>query len=140
MALSPRFALNSIGLIAGAFVAVVAMAFTASVAGWIGFGVFTGIAVLGIVGAVFARKAAAKAGHGLLAAVALWSLIASLIFSGSALTWLVFAGGVALVAVALGDLFAHELRTERVVHSLEVRRPAENMTDTAPARSSHIAA
>jgi hypothetical protein len=139
MALSPRFALNVIAVIAGAFLAVVAMAFTASVAGWIGFGVFTGIAVLGIAGAVFARKAGAKAGHGMLAAVALWSLIASLIFTGSALTWLVFAGGVGVVAVALADLAAHELRTERVVHSLEVRRPAENTADT-PARSSHIAA
>jgi hypothetical protein len=139
MALSPRFALNTIAVIAGAFLAVVAMAFSASVAGWIGFGVFTGVAVLGIAGAVFARKAAAKAGHGLLAAVALWSLIASLIFSGTVLTWLVFAGAAGIVAVALCDLAAHELRTERVVHSLEVRRPAESATDS-PARSSHIAA
>lgn len=140
MALSPRYALNTTAVIAGGFIAVVAMAFSSSVAGWIGFGVFTGIAVLGMAGAVFARRASAKAGHGLLALVALWSLIASLVFSGTALTWLVFAGGVAAVAAAFGDLTAHELRAERVVHSLEVRRSESTGSTPVRSNSDNIAA
>ncbi|GAA3728012.1 hypothetical protein [Streptomyces tremellae] len=125
MALSPRFALNSFAVLAGGFLAVSAMAFTAPVAGWLGFGVSTAVTVAGVAGLLLARRTSARAGHGVLAAVGLWSLIASLVFSGTTLTWLVFAAGAAFVAAALGDLTAHELGTERVVHALEVR-PAES--------------
>ena len=52
--------------------------------------------------------------------VALWSLIAALIFTGSLLTWLVLADAIALGVVALADLAAHEVSTENVVHRLEV--------------------
>ena len=129
MALSPRFALNTFSVLAGGFLAVSAMTFTGSVVEWLGFGVSTAVALAGVAGLVLARRASAKAGHGVLAAVGLWSLIASLVFTGGALTWLVFAAGAAMVAVALGDLTAHELTTERVVHSLEVR-PAEQPVHT----------
>jgi hypothetical protein len=46
------------------------------------------------------------------------------VFSGSLLGWLVFADALALVAVALADLTAHEVSTERVVHTLDVRERA----------------
>jgi hypothetical protein len=124
MALSPRFALDTLALVAGGFLTVSAMTFTAPVAGWIGFGVFAALAAAALAGLVLARRSSARVGHGVLALVASWSLIAALVFSGTVLTWLVFAGAVAVAAVALGDLTAHELSTERVVHSLEVR-PAE---------------
>jgi hypothetical protein len=51
----------------------------------------------------------------------LWSLIAALTFTGSALTWLVFADAIGLGVLALADLVAHESTEERVVHQLEVR-------------------
>jgi hypothetical protein len=127
MALSPRFALNTFAVLAGGFLAVSAMTFTAPIAGWLAFGVSTGVAVAGIAGILLAHRTSAKVGHGALAVVGLWSLIAALVFSGTALTWLVFAGALAVAGVALGDLTAHELSTERVVHSLEVR-PAETGT------------
>ncbi len=121
MALNSRFALDNTALLAGGFLAVSAMAFSADVAGWLGFGVSTAVAVVAGLGAALARRPGQKAGHGLLALVALWSLIAALAFSGTLLTWLVFADALAFVAVALGDLTAHELTTERVVHQLDVR-------------------
>jgi hypothetical protein len=131
MALSPRFALNTFAVLAGGFLAVSAMTLEGSVVEWLGFGVSTAVAVVGVAGLVLARRTSARAGHGILAAVGLWSLIASLVFTGGALTWLVFAAGAAFVAAALGDLTAHELSTERVVHSLEVR-PAERPVHTTP--------
>ncbi|MCA1218148.1 hypothetical protein [Streptomyces sp. 8L] len=131
MALSPRFALNSFAVLAGGFLAVSAMTFTAPVAGWLGFGVSTAVALAGVAGLVLAHRTSAKAGHGVLAAVGLWSLVASLVFTGGALTWLVFAGGAAFAAVALADLTAHELSTERVVHSLEVRPADTTANNTA---------
>ena len=61
----------------------------------------------------------------MLALVALWSLIAALVFSGNSLMWLVFADALGLAAVALADLTAHEVGAEHVVHSLEVRTVSE---------------
>ena len=125
MALSPRFSLDTLAVIGGGFLAVSAMSFSAATAGWIGFGVSALFTVAAATGATLARRASARAGHSALAVVALWSLIAALSFSGSALTWLVFADALALATAALADLTAHEVGTEHVVHSLDVRPAAE---------------
>jgi hypothetical protein len=42
------------------------------------------------------------------------------VFSGTALTWLVFADALLIGVLALADLTAHEATTENVVHQLEV--------------------
>jgi hypothetical protein len=120
MKLSSRFALDILFVIGGAFLAVVAMSFSAPVAGWIAFGVSTGFAVLAAASLVTARKAGHWAGHATIGLVALWSLVAALVFSGTVLTWLVFADAAALGIVAIGDLTANEIHEESVVHRLEV--------------------
>jgi hypothetical protein len=120
MKLSPRFVLDNLFVIAGAFLAVAAMVFTAHVAGWIGFGVFTGLTVLALASAVLTSSAGQRAGHAVLGAAGLWSLIAALAFSGTLLTWLVFADAIALGVIALADLTWHEASTENVVHRLVV--------------------
>ena len=120
MKLSPRFAFDTLAVIGGAFLAVAAMSFSAPAAGWLAFGVFTGFTVLAVTSAALTRSAGQRIGHGLVGLVALWSLIAALVFAGSALTWLVFADAIALGVAALADLTAHEVTTENVVHRLEV--------------------
>ena len=120
MNLSPRFALDTLFVIGGAFLAVIALPFAAPVAGWTGFGVFTGLAAIALASSLFGHGAVRKASHGILGLVAIWSLIATLLFTGPALTWLVLAGGIALALIALADLAAHEVTTENVVHRLEV--------------------
>ena len=120
MKLSSRFGLDILVVLGTAFLAVAAMSFSAPVAGWLGFGVSTGLAVLAIASAALTRPASRRIGHGLLGLVGLWSLIAALVFSGTALTWLVFADAIALGVAALADLTAHEVTTENVVHRLEV--------------------
>ncbi len=57
---------------------------------------------------------------GLVAILGAWTIVASLVFSGSVITWLGFASGAAFVALAFIGLTIHELYTERVVHSIEV--------------------
>jgi hypothetical protein len=136
MKLSPRFALDNLFVIGGAFLAVAAMAFTAPVAGWTAFGVFTGITVLAAASAALSRKVGHKAGHGLVALVGLWSLISALVYSGTALTWLVLANGIAIAVIALADLTAHEVTTENVVHRLVVTDAAA----TSDATDGRIAA
>jgi hypothetical protein len=124
MRLSSRFALDILFIIGGAFLAVAAMAFGASVAGWVAFGVSTGLAVLAAASMVVARRTGHWAGHATVGLIALWSLIAALAFSGTVLTWLVFADAIALGVAALADLTANEVREESVVHRLEVTHAA----------------
>jgi asparagine N-glycosylation enzyme membrane subunit Stt3 len=121
MRLSSRFLVDGLYVIAGAFLTVAAMAWSAGTAGWTAFGVSVGVAVIAAASAALATKTAHRYGHGLIALAATWSLIAALIFSGSLLTWFVFADAIALGVLALADLASHEASTERVVHSLEVR-------------------
>jgi hypothetical protein len=118
--LSSRFILDNLFLVAGAFLAVGVMAWTIGVAHWVAFGVSAGVLVIAGLSAVLARATGRKIGHGLIGVAALWSLIAALVFSGTALTWLVFADAILVGVLALGDLTAHEATTENVVHQLEV--------------------
>jgi hypothetical protein len=80
---------------------------------------------------VLARNSGHKLGHGLLAVAGRWSLVAALAFSGSLLTWLVFADAIAIAVIALADLAAHEATTEKVVYQLVV---SEAPTGTATGR------
>jgi hypothetical protein len=124
MKLSSRFLLDSLFVLAGAFLTVASMAWAANTAGWTAFGVSAGVAVLAVASAALAKKGSRRLGHGLIGLVALWSVAAALIFSGTALTWLVFADAIAVGVLALADLAAHEATTERIVHELEVRDPS----------------
>lgn len=124
MRLSPRFAIDNVFLVGAAFLVVCAMAFSAPVAGWIAFGVSTGLAVMAATSAAMSRQASRRAGHSAIGVVALWSLIAALVFAGPVLTWLVFADAIGLGVLAIADLTLHEAGTERVVHHLEVAEAA----------------
>ena len=127
MKLSPRFMLDNLFVIGGAFLVAASLAFSASVAGWIGFGVFTGLTVIAGASAALTHNTGRKIGHGALGLVGLWALVAALAFSGSLLMWLVFADAIALGVIALADLAAHEVTTESVVHRLEIAEsPATN--------------
>jgi hypothetical protein len=123
MSLSTRFGVDVLGVVGGGFLAVAAVAFSAPAAGWVGFGVFAGLAVVGGLAAMTASRRGARIGHGVLGLVSVWALIAALVFSGSTLTAWVFVDALAVALVALVDLTVHEFSTERVVHELEVRTP-----------------
>jgi len=123
--MSLRFGLGTLYALAGGFLVVSSLTFAASTVGWLAFGVGTGVTVLAA--AALARTGVARSSYGYSAAfvVGLWSLIAALIFTGSTLTWLVFADAIVLVAIALADLALHEITTERVVHTLDVHDHSE---------------
>ena len=121
MKLSSRFLLDILFVVAGAFLVVASMAWSAGTAGWTAFGVSAGVTVLAAASAALAKKSSRRFGHGLLGLVALWSVAAALAFSGTALTWLIFADAIAVGVLALADLTAHEATSERIVHQLEVR-------------------
>jgi hypothetical protein len=55
-------------------------------------------------------------------ALGAWTIVASLVFAPTTVVWLGFASALGFVALAVAGLTAHELTTERVVHSLTVER------------------
>jgi hypothetical protein len=114
--------LTNVGLtVAGAFMVVAAFAWSVSVFEWIMFGIGI-LAVLTAGAIVLRRRGVIQRGlDGAIGVLGAWTIVASLVFAGSTIMWLGFASGVALVGFALIGLTLHELRAERVVHSIEVR-------------------
>jgi len=65
MKLSLRFVLDNLFVLGAAFLAVSAMAFSATVAGWLAFGVSAGLLLLAGASVGTARRAGQRIGHGL---------------------------------------------------------------------------
>jgi len=89
------------------------------VAGWTAFGVSTGIAVAGIAGLALARAPGDRAGQAAIVVLGLWSLAAALAFSGTALTWLVFADAIAVAALAVAQLAGNEAAARRALRAAQ---------------------
>lgn len=119
--MNSRFMTNVSLIVGGAFLVVASFAWGVSVFQWIMLGI--GIIALLTTGAVVLprRGLVQRALDGTIAVLGAWTIVASMVFSGSTVTWLGFASGCAFVGLALIGLTVHELRTERVVHSIEVR-------------------
>jgi Trk-type K+ transport system membrane component len=121
--MSSRFISNVALALAGAGVVVASQAFTAHVTGWVTFGVSLGaLALMALVQLDRARGLVQRLLDAVTGALAIWSAVASVAFSGTTLTWLSFAEGFGFVGLAVLGLVAHELKTERVVHSIEAMR------------------
>jgi hypothetical protein len=118
--MSQRFISNVALAIAGAVVVVSSQAFSASVTGWLMFGISLGVlALLAVVQRDRARGGIQRLLDAAIGVLALWSAVASVVYSGMTLTWMSFAEGLGYVALGVVGLIAHEMQTERVVHSLE---------------------
>ena len=118
--MNSRYLTNLALAVIGAVVVVVSLAWTPSTFMWIMLG--SGIAGMTLAGtaALPRRGLAQRTLDGLIAVLGAWTIVASLVFSGSTVTWLGFASGITFVALAVIGLTLHELSTERVVHSFEV--------------------
>ena len=121
--MNSRFLTNTVLTVLGAFTVVASMVWIPATFSWLMLG--AGIVAVALAGGVAIRgrgvaQRSLDAGIGILGA---WTIVASLVFAGSVVTWLGFASGAAFVGLALIGLTLHELYTERVVHSFEVRTP-----------------
>jgi Na+-transporting NADH:ubiquinone oxidoreductase subunit NqrE len=110
--------------LAGGFLVLETRAFSGTTITSIGLGVAIGATVISLAALYEARKDRTLykvlAGTSLVAAG--WTVVALTgIFGAFTEKWLAFAGGVAILAIALVSLFSHEIFSERVVHELEVR-------------------
>lgn len=122
--MNSRYLTNIALVILGSFLVVASQAWAPTTFMWLMFG--GGVAALVFSGAAALprRGVSQRVLDGLLAILSAWTIVASLVFAGSTVTWLGFASGVAFVGLAVIGLTLHELITERVVHSFELRTPA----------------
>ena len=122
--MSLKYVINLLVALAGGFLVVASRTFAANTAGWLGLGIGIFALVAAGVGAAAIGLRPRSLGYGVTGLVGVWTIVSSTVFSGSLLGWLVLAYALALVAVALADLTAHEVSTERVVHTLDVHERA----------------
>jgi hypothetical protein len=122
--MNSRYLTNAALTVAGAFLVVASQSFAIPVFQWLMLGIGVAAVLLGGAVVLTSRGPAQNSLDGIIAILGAWTIVASLVFAGSAVTWLGFASGAAFVALALIGLTLHELSTERVVHSIEVRTAA----------------
>jgi len=133
--MTTRYLTNVVLALIGGALLVTSQAFAPTTFAWIMLG--GGIAAAAIALPAMAIPSRGPAQRGLDAigsAVAAWTIVASLVFVGAAITWLGFASGAAFVALAIAGLTMHELKTERVVHSLEAPADSPRAAEDAPDR------
>jgi hypothetical protein len=123
----------SIG-VAAAFLIFATAAFSLSTVAALALGVGIGMLAVSLgVAALYRHDPTSPAVSGAIAAVSAWTVVASQVFSRSTVDDLTFASAIAVGVLAIAGLTAHELRAERVVHSLEVREgQGEREADRRP--------
>lgn len=123
--MNSRFLTNAALTLAGAFTVVASMAWAPGTFMWLMFAAGIVAMTLSTAAAVRGRGLPQRVLDGMIAILGAWTIVASLVFSAGTVTWLGFASGIGFVGLALAGLTLHELHTERVVHSFDVRTSAE---------------
>lgn len=120
--MSTRYLTNLSLALLGGFLVVTSQAFAIGTFSWVMLGVGIAALVLTLPAIAFPSRGSVQRGLDYLCSLlGAWTIIASQVFAGATVTWLGFASGIALVALGVLGLSAHELSSERVVHSFEVR-------------------
>jgi len=124
--MSSRYVTNLVLMLLGSFLVVASQAFGPSTFMWLMLGGAIAALAIAAPAILFTERGVSQRGlDGLTTGLGAWTVVAAAVFAGATITWLGFASGLALVVLAVAGLTAHELRTERVVHSLEVGAPAD---------------
>jgi len=114
--MNTRYVTSLLLAVAGAFLVVASQAFTAGTTAWLAFAIGIGALVLAGVPAAFReRSPLGLALDGVLAVLAAWTIVASLVFAGSTVVWLSFAEGLGIAALAVGGLTLDHVRMLRLV-------------------------
>jgi hypothetical protein len=118
--MTTRFLSNLALALLGGFLVVATQAFALGAVTWLTFAIAIGALVVGVGMTTLVRDLPQRGIGAAAAVIGIWTIVASMVFAPGTVMWLGFASALAFVALAVAGLIAHELRTERVVHSLEV--------------------
>jgi hypothetical protein len=118
--MSIRYLANLTLGVAGGFLVVATQAFADTPVKWLAFAIAAGSTIVGLGMVAAIRDTLQRALGATVAILGAWTVVASLVFSLPTVAALAFASALGFVGLALIGLTAHELRTERVVHSLEL--------------------
>lgn len=119
--MSKQYILNGAAFLASIVAITWSRLFTGAALEWVIFGIGAAVALAGVAGLKIAETRRVGAEFGVLGLVGAWAAVAALVFTGATLGWIAFGSAIAMAAVAGVGLVLHELSTERVVHTLEVR-------------------
>lgn len=114
-----RFVTSLVAGLAGGFIVVASQAFSSSTTAWLAFAIAIGVIVLS--GIPAAARDRGLVGLGLDAVsllLGIWTVIASLVFTGTTVTWLSFAEGAAFVGLAVGSLIVNQVRLTHRAHAV----------------------
>lgn len=126
-----RFASDLSVFTLGSFVAVVSQGVGSGAVQWWLFTVGVLTILAGAYGAYdTARGGAHRSVDALTGLLGVWAIVASFAWSGGTLLDIALVTGIAYAVVGAAGLVIHELRTERVVHALEVSAPAAHREET----------
>jgi hypothetical protein len=117
--MSTRFLTNAtVALLAG-FVVVASQTFATSTTAWVAFAIAIGVGVIALAAQLDRSRGAVQRGlDGATVILAGWTVIASLIFTGSTVMWLSLAEALGLVGLAFAGLTLHEIATWRAQRGL----------------------
>jgi hypothetical protein len=114
----------AIGL-AAAFLLIANVTFARSTTVWLAFGIGIGTLVVSAgLAYAYRRHAPTAAAAALCVVVSAWTVVASRVFTGDTVDHLILASTLAISAVAILGLTAHEIDVERMAHEGERRLAA----------------
>ena len=119
--MNSRYLTNALLAIVGGFTVVASQVWVPATFEWLMFSAGALAIVFSSAVALKGRGLVQRGLDGVAAILGAWTVVASLVFTGSVVTWLGFGSSAAFVALGFIGLTLHELYTERVVHSIEVR-------------------
>jgi hypothetical protein len=115
--MSIRYLSNLALLLIAAFIVVITQAWAVGTVQWLAFAAGIAFAAIGAV-MQLRRGLVHRLFNATTGVLGVLMIIETLLTSGSTLVWLSFAGACAVAATAVAGLTLHEVKTERVVHSL----------------------
>lgn len=124
MTISSRYLTNLLLILSAGFLVVATQAFAPATVMWLTFAIAVEATVIGAA-MLFAPRnnMTDRMLGGVVSVLGAWTIVASLVFAPATVLWLGFAAALGFVGLAVIGLTAHELTTERVVHSIEIGQP-----------------
>jgi hypothetical protein len=137
-----RYVTSVISGLLGGLVVVASQAFLSGTTAWLAFALGVGLLILAPLPALFGdRGIVGWVLDGVTSLLAIWTIIASLVFSGDVVKWLSFGEGAGFVLLALGGLTLNEVRLARRAHlARPVQIVADHPESVETARSVPVAA